>query len=345
MGSERCEIILNDVFGGELINATILLFQGLTSVRFGFMDGQGRMAAIHYYERKITPYMDGTVVPLSKTMDLRQARKRWTIQNTGTPAMCYVITDVAMEGPVTANFLSVARSRSKAWMDTLMTKLDCLNSMTPSNLSDCLCGMIDAVTEANGGTLMDKVAVAIAEMQETTKETASEMQSKLAEWSVTVKKMFLYVIWWIHLYDKHLSNKVFEKMNMSKTKKYEEEIYVRDLFKKVYDPDATKSFPSLFSKIKRPSPEVTVLMLTVGTALADPLSRLYLRQCMNKEWVVPILESEQVEGVNVKMLHPATFVNTSGKKSTYLSEMHNVRKPSRGSCCCCIMMTHVTQYC
>ena len=82
MGSERCEIILNDVFGGELINATILLFQGLTSVWFGFMDGQGRMAAIHYYERKVTPYMDGTVVPLSKTMDLRQARKRWTIQNT-----------------------------------------------------------------------------------------------------------------------------------------------------------------------------------------------------------------------------------------------------------------------
>ena len=291
------ERIVEEVFGGEIVNATTMLLQGLSPVRVGFLDGQARMTALHYYLRQVQPSVVGTLAPLWEPTR-REEKDQWTIARTGREAVCTVHT-VESEGSVTYADVHRFRESSKKCMDILMSTYESLSSITPYNLSDCIMKMINT-------TLKVKKAPNVA-------------------LPTHVHGLYKFVLKEMWTYDKRLSSKLFEKVvKAGGEHKEKAEDAVEDLFRKIYKFGSTKVFPSLNNQYKGASAELLVLMLILGAGLADTTNMLYLRNCIQKEWLVPIVESRQVRGIEIESLHPGTFVNPTMKSTWYYSKLHLV---------------------
>jgi len=295
--SARYKQIQEVVFGGELINATILLLQSLTPVRVGLLDGQARAIALYYYLLKLAPSMDGKVVPLTDVVTESHAHKHWTLALTGEHAACHVHR--CNEGNATMEDVEELQQKSKESMERLMSKFDSLSNVTPYSLSDCVCTIVTKamhLKQARGITFHDHVIA-----------------------------MFKFFVREIGVFDKRLASKVFQKMQVSSSDD-------DSLFTKIYTFQGDLLFPRLKGQYKGPSPQVLVLMLIVGAALADERNMLSLKHCLNKEWLVPIVDPYQVHGIALEDLHPGTFVNPSMKETWYLSELHLVCNKTKIVC-------------
>jgi hypothetical protein len=296
---ERFDIILNQLFGGQLVNATVFLLHALTPIRFAFMDGQARMTTLHYVLRKLVPRIDGGVAPISHLTDKEIKVK---LSQTSQPAVCIFAQDDNDGGPITVEFMSSLRGNSRKEMDKLTKTKQDLITMTPSNLSDAIVEMMDSVPH-------------------------SEQPITVSNLLQRVDDMFLHVIATLRKFDKPLSNKIFRKIRGADVLESDEK-FIADVFEKLHPKPKAKQtrkiFPSLLSNPTGGSTELTVLMYMVGAALCSTNSRRYLKQCMHKEWVVPIVDPAQVHGVPLDRLHKGTFVNPSMKVDQYQNELHNV---------------------
>ena len=85
----------SNVFQGDLVNLTTLLFQALSPIRFGFLEGQARIVAVSHYLRQFIPSK------VSSSSCIRSVRpylndatwngKLWSPQLTGSKAQILAV--------------------------------------------------------------------------------------------------------------------------------------------------------------------------------------------------------------------------------------------------------------
>ena len=299
--STKYKQIQDEVFGGELINATILLLQGLTPVRIGFLDGQARAVAMYYYLLKVLPSMDGGFSPLTSMVTQAHACQHWTLLRTSEIAACHVHR--CLDGNVTVEDAEELRKKSKESMEVHMSKFETLSTITPYSLSDSIGAVIRNATHLE-------------------REPDINFHDH-------VIKIFKFILREIRVYDSRLATKIFKKMETAAGND------VEVLFTEIYTFKGDLLFPRLKGQYKGPSPQVLVLMLVLGAMLADERNVLLIQHCMNKEWLVPITDKQQVHGAALENLHPGTFVNPSIKETWYLSKLHLVSSETSSSCLIC----------
>jgi hypothetical protein len=291
-------MILNMLFGGELENGTILLLQALTPVRFAFLDGQARMSAMHFYERKLLPSLYNTVTPL---FSLDRVFRSWSLSHTSTPAECIFLTwNGEGDGSVSADILDEMKRSSKHAINLKTAALGDLSSMSPPCVSDFVSHML-----ANG-------------LKSYTPCTASQLPDR-------VENTFYDVFCELRKFDVELSRKMLRGFNIP-TKLTKEKEIVDFAFNKTYGKMTSKRFQSL----KKPPgggstcAHTHLIMAILGAVMCDSTSLGYLKRCMDKDWIIPITDSSQVHGVPLNELHPGTFVNDSIDGTWFLGELHLV---------------------
>ncbi len=286
--------ILNQVFGGELVNGTILLFQSLCPVRFGFLDGQSRMVSMHYYIRKLVPTTEsGKPGAISKVMSEFRPRQHWTLEKGGNDASCIIIIPSPEEfgKPATTKYVWYLRELSKIWLDKLMDRLENLSSMTPSNFGDVVLRLL-----SNIKTNMDSFGPPYIIANLTGKVKAR------------IKDIFMWML-------KEEEDVFFRLYGHDKTT--DEDAYKR-LFK------TSRVFPSLSGQRKEGGYELLVLLPVLAALSSNHKMILYLEDCVNKEWIVPVLQDGEVCGVNCSDLHQGTYVCYGKGDNYFLSRYYAV---------------------
>jgi len=283
------------VFGGEIINGAILLFQALSPIRFAFLDGQARMAAMHFFTRKILPCLDGSVVPLKKDPNNHELSKQWTLERTGEVGTCFFAQDISeADWPnVTPRCIEYLTKTSKTVMEEMMAKWKTLDQIAPSNLSDCISCMIHLRQRA---LQANRIVGAI----------------KL---HVTLTFLFGKVLEAIRDFDTRLREVLFNRIRNVGTSYIADANYITNLYSNIYVEGTKKRFPSLQSPIKGGAPQLTVLMLILGTGLVNKESTALLQKCINKDWMVPVVG--HVRGVPIDDLHPGTYIGGSGNRTLF----------------------------
>lgn len=292
------ELILSDIFGNECQSAVALLLQGLSPIRFAFMDGQSRMASMYHFERKIVPLEDGNCIPLLGVsgLSLEQISGRWNTTETGQLAVCSMyLPPVEHAGKfVTREFLSLLRQVSKentVCMDANHAKLQ---SMSPSNLNDCIIEMIDE----NPG-----------------REHPISVRNLL----VDLTNAFLHVIKTVRHYGTLVQRRFLGKDTISILLKLDDEEFAKQCLKMIYTAGDRVIFPSLRTKSKSKASEFMVLMLVLGAALVDDFSAVRLKTCINQDWIVPINCMKTKYRIAPDDLHAGTFVDPSNPDTEWFS--------------------------
>lgn len=293
---EQVHTFFSNVFGGELHNAVGLLLQGLTPVRFSFLDGQGRITSLHYYLRRTIPRRDGKVYPIIKIpkleLDATDVMVNWNIARSGVEATCYFFLEMARdtndEEEVSNEKMVELNKNSKVRMDSLVKEKKRYTSIVTTNLSSVIFELLE----------------------ENTCQPIDELANVLTSKRVIEKCKFVL----IKLYDvdEFLRAKLFGqdtwkntiKGNMSKHNKLDEAVF------ELLGSNMTKVFPSLLNQHSK-SPVAVVLLYILVALLDDPDSCRCFRGCMSRDWITPIETPLQVGGVALHDLHPGTFVNES----------------------------------
>lgn len=307
-GDEIYSEILHNWFGNEVVNAVALLLQGLTPVRFAFLDGQCRITSLYYFQRKIIPRLEGGFDPLLEATKLgsEEIRQRWTLSKTGTLAKCTV--HLVLDNPTPAlakSEISDLKAASLEIMRDLMNGIKLLAAVVPNNLSDCVGQMIDE------SPYWERIPDAM----------------QLAQTGMT--DMFKHVLLIIYRYENLLPRKLFTKLSIPKELYDKPDDFVKFVYNKIYTGGKIKLFPSLKSRLHNGSaPELMVLMLVLGVALVKDKAMESLRRCINKEWIVPIVEARQVNDIPIERLHPATYVNFKHEITWYKSNLYAVSDQS-----------------
>jgi hypothetical protein len=190
--------------------------------------------------------------------------------------------------------IKTLKEASKKLMDDLMSKWDTLNHVSLTNLSDCICAMI---------------------YYRTTEMTVAE--NNATQIPHTLHDMFVHVLTTIRLFDKRLREILFNRIKIDQTPGLTDAAYITSLFKNIYKAGTNKVFPSLQSPIHGGAPQMTVLMMIIGTALVNRRSAKILERCMHKEWMVPIVDARQVHGIAIDRLHPGTYISGSGSRTWF----------------------------
>ena len=142
-----------------------------------------------------------------------------------------------------------------------------------------------------------------------------------------VTRIFKFILREIRVYDSCLATKIFKKMETAAGGD------VEALFTEIYTFKGDLLFLRLKGQYKGPSPQVLVLMLVLGAMLADKRNVLLIQHCMNKEWLVPITDEQQVHGAALENLHPGTFVNPAIKETWYLLKLPLVSSETSSAYC------------
>lgn len=305
--SKRLQSILRDVFKGELENAVGLLLHGLSPVRMVFGEGQSRMASLYYYQRKIVPTRGIAPMPLSRaTSSVRgtwSLEQHWTLARTGDFAECFCVpNNDETSTPLTHEYLAELKAKSQKYMDLMTRTHHAVKSITLNNLADCVDGLIESCLSGNVAT----------------------EPSNLVE---SLKQSFMLVLSHVcsseHDLQKHLLGSKYKELTATN----EAAEFVQRLFASIYkNRSDSKPFPSLLSAsgIGGGVPELAILMFVLGTALVDADSIKYLKCCMNKEWIVPIVAEEQIHNHSIDKLHPGTYINELKENANFNSKYYAV---------------------
>jgi len=284
------DYILEHVFKNELQNATVVLLQSLSPIRFAFIDGQSRITSVHHYLRKVVPHIDGTLSSLQEASRLSKSdfEKTWTLSMTASPADCEIFTlpSTCGERFVSRRFLTEMRKISKRCMEKQMLARATFNSVVPNNLSDCVTEMIEERPKDDiivGLTISDKL-----------------------------EKMFKHVLRTIGRFDKMLQRRLLGSKLYEVVKNKSGDEYATEIYNRIRTVGKRRTHPSLKSKSKKAGGELMVLMLVLGTALYDVKATRYLETCINTEWLVLLsrltgLPSEELP----EKFHEGTFFDKS----------------------------------
>jgi len=292
------ERILSDTFGNECQSAVALLLQGLSPIRFAFMDGQSRMTSMYYFERKIIPLQDGCCKPLvaASGLSLKEISERWSTTETSNLAVCRVYLPRLEEfgTKVTKSFLSEMRKVSKDNTVIMDSHQASLQSMSPSNLNDCIVEMID--------------------------------KNPFGKRAVTVKKLpddlgnaFLYVIKTVRCYGMLVQQRFLGKDTISKLRHLDDEQFAKKALEMIRSAGERVIFPKFKTRSKSKAQEFQALMLVLGAALVDDFSSDCLETCINHDWIMPINCMEKEYKFASDDLHGGMFVDPSHPNKEWFS--------------------------
>lgn len=285
------ESALSHTFGNECQSAVALLLQGLSPIRFAFMDGQSRMASMYHFERKTIPLADGNCKPLvaASGLSLEEISGRWSTTPTAELALCYVYLPPPNDDgkTVAKSFLSRLREISKkntVVMDSHHAKLQ---SVSPSNLNDCIVEMIDK------NPARKKPPVNIRDLL------------------VDLENAFLHVIKTVRHYGVLVQQRFLGNDTIMKLQKLDDDSFAKQTLEMIHPAGKRKIFLSFKTRSKSKAPEFLVLMLVLAAALVDESSAELLQNCINQDWIVPINGMEIEYEVTSDDLHGGTFVDPS----------------------------------
>jgi hypothetical protein len=310
--------ILEEVYGNELVNGTILLFQNKCPVRFAFMDGQARMAAVHYYIRKLVPTMDGKWMAMSSAYsDNPSMLQQWSLANSagkGVAAVCGVyMTDPDRRGcAVTMKEIWERRERSKECLDRLVQRRDHLNEMSPGCFSDVVLRAAGAMAthqeKYNGGPPY----------------VLGQILNKVND---AIKFIFMWLVEQDSAMFLALVGDIKRKASSDKgTVKFGQELYGQ-MFSKEGNTKIWRIFPSLKDKKKQLGmPNLHLLILCLAAATTERKTAMYLEDCIEKDWIVRVGEGRPPEGGSEgEDLHRGTFMGLGNKKTWYETNLYAVR--------------------
>jgi hypothetical protein len=148
------------IFNWEIENGVTLLLQGLSPIRFAFLDGQARLTSLHYYiqgkipDREIVRdmfFVNGTMKHDSSI----NVYDSWLLSRTGHPATVCIYEDNTMDStsnqPLSNAFLKKLCKISKDQMSYLLNEKRRFAHYTESTLTDCLRNLI----ESNGVSTLE----------------------------------------------------------------------------------------------------------------------------------------------------------------------------------------------
>ena len=309
------DILLDEVFGGELVNATVLLFQSLCKIRFGFLDGQARIMALYHFSRKVYPGLNNLFPLMQATQDIEKVKKNWSLMKTGQDAICTIV-----HGPKqgTGGFISQAcvlklNDLSKTLPDHLIYGTRRLKYVKMSSLSDCI-------------RRLKSVQVDWMYTEEADKQTQSR---KLMDLSRNLNVVFMAVLKVLVTFDPDLAENLLDANLLEIQQNLTEEQFLDHVYgQRTPTPPSRRSvlFPSLHHRKSGVSYELIGLMTLLGCAKVDELSMLLLESCINKQWIVQIVNPLQVGGVALSDLHLGTFVNESIKEAWYFAQLYAVSR-------------------
>jgi len=310
--------LLEKMFGGELVNATILFFQAQCPVRFAFLDGQARMASVHYYIRKILPGPDGTRLPLLSQFGM--AMEEWTLRKTGRIASCRVIVpeEENWGAPALEGYLWLLRERSLALQneqleqrEQLVTRLDSMAKITPTTFSDVLLRVVGAVrTTAQQHGIGEPYTVAT--MHDAVREVMKTVCSWLARKEVGVLAKLTK------------NSNVAVRAEGQGVEEYAEAIYAT-LFGK---PDSqVVMFPSLKGK-RSGLFNLQILVIMLGVTAGDSGSTSYLEDCIQKDWRAPL--SELKHQCSAHFYDKATYIDETATRKNLFEKMLYLVRIRRG---------------
>jgi hypothetical protein len=310
--------ILEEVFGNELVNGTILAFQNKCPVRFAFMDGQARMAAVHYYIRKLVPTMDGRWMALSNAYrDNPSMLQQWSLANSagkGVAGMCGLyMTDQERRGrPVIMQEIWERRERSKECLDSFVERRDHLNEMSPGSFSDAVLRVAGAMAtheqKYNGGPPY----------------VLGQILKKVVD---AIKFIFMWLVENESATFLDLVGDIKRKASFDKgTVRFGQELYSR-MFSKEGNTKIWRVFPSLRDKKKQLGmPNLHLLIVCLAAATTERKSAMYLEDCVEKDWIVRIGEGRPPAGGSEgEDLHPGTFMGLGKNKTWYEAKLYAVR--------------------
>ncbi len=303
---------LKEVLGNELVNGTILLFQSMCTVRFAFMDGQARMAAVHYYIRKIVPTIDGKALGLSLVYgDKLSVLRHWSLEKSagkGKEAVCALcMPEYENRGcQVTVEEIWERRELSRVCYDRLVETRDHLIEMEPASFSDVLLRVLGAMAtneeKYNGGP-----------------------PYVLGQILKKVKSVIKFIFMWLVENDSATFVALKGKTEPGEeTLKYGEELH-RKMFKQEDAKNWKEVFPSLNDTTKVGRPNLHALILCLAAATTEKKSAMYLEDCIKKDWKVQIGEGRPpAGGAEGEDLHCGTFIAHGNKKAWFESKLYAV---------------------
>jgi len=284
----------------------VTLLQGLSPIRFAFMDGQSRITSLFYYERSIVPSHLGLYTPLvtASRMKIKRLSKVWNLHGTGGLADCYVHLPPSQNAgmKVSKAFVLQMRELSRQYcMQQNKLHAD-LKSITPT-------------------TLMDVIMEVIKNSPDTEEETSRKKDI----WDQLLGA-FHHILETVHQFDTLLQEKLLGANFGSKVAELDGKPFATKVLEIIKSTKEKLMFPRYTeSNMRFGNPEFTVVMLVLGTALVDNKVTDLLRDCINNDWMVPISTIESMMELKLGALHPGTFVSLSGDdEAWYYPKFHLV---------------------
>lgn len=297
---ERMEFL----FGEELVNATVLLFQALSPVRFAVVDGQSRLVSTSHFARGVVP---SPLQPCRPPLPIPLLPIRFLTQDgatvpywlacpqRGAPGGCTLILpaghghgDGDSGGRLLCSLLAISRD------------LHNLNEMVAS------------------ATLSDAIRYMVLSSTRHCVPYPATM-SDVPSWG---KRILRTVICDVCSFSSSLSCRLFDiPRSLSAARRTASQSPAGDLsaddpsdllFSFLHGNRVRKIFPNPVTILGKPSTphEGFMVTLVLGAVLADPASSLLLTECINGNWKVPIVSPEQVGGIAAADLHPGTYVGS-----------------------------------
>ena len=146
-----------------------------------------------------------------------------------------------------------------------------------------------------------------------------------------IQAIFMIVLEVLVSYDKDLAENLLDADLLRSQKELSKEAFLEHVYGQRQPTAPSKRnvlFPGLQARKTGVSIELIGLMVLLGCAKVDKTSMLHLESCMNKQWIVPVIDPAQVSGVAISELHPGTFVNESIPEAWFYAQLYAV------SCVC-----------
>lgn len=304
---------MEELFEVDLINVTVILFQSLSPIRLSFVDGQRRVVYVSHLVRDMIPTASNTLPP-NLPMPLGYAKKcKWSLASTGSLVGCVMLQTREvyshLNPPPASMFASFRQiSKDRQWSQEMVARTT-------------LCDAIRFLA-------LDHKPLELPEM--------------LAGITGHVKSVIKHVTRGLFLFNHGLSGRLFSNKGQVASNTNHPDLDLSSAADEVYNQlhgaRELKIFPVPTTVLKSSSSRNGfAISLVVGALFVDTRSRLMLLDCINREWRVPIVSSDQVGGFSIGELHGGTYISdvsigSSPRKSSFFdSHQYRLFRVSRFS--------------
>ena len=257
----------------DLVNATTLLFQAMSPIRFDFLDGQARILAVSHYIRQLVPCsfsLPNCVEPITKYTSRGRPSKPWSLRSTGANATFMLVVQ------------SLDNSRT---LEQLLRDLHAISRKQCKHIQDA-----ESYHFANG------ILSVITERKMVRNPPPSTVADTQAI-TTTIFKSILKGLQFLMTNGNIKLDGIQKKVDVENLESLENFLL-----------DKRVSYPSFFSVGSLVSVmPLKVLMLVIGAAVAEKSNCGLLEELINKKWKVhPVDKHGQIRGIDVNKFHATT---------------------------------------